>query len=377
MNRIKSKSALIRDVERLRSNRLITRTSPWAILLLVTVFQQSSAQSLSPVYSAALQGDMTRALQVLDSLDANHFSHKDSVMAECLRTTFAAPPQAEDLPPLSRDLLTAYRTYWQTAMLHRATIKEAEAQLLVSLDTILARQGNRTTFSSLDSASEAAKGAIAREGLFALTGVTSPFYELMLWKRQTPTTYHVQLPQRAIDVNVVFLDSFISLGWAGYATCGRAHSGGWATKDSLFAVESAYDTTSETFRVSYLAHEAQHFSDYGEFPKLEQPELEYRAKLTELAKSQASTLDLIQSFAENSGQDRAVPHSLAGYWVVKDLSRMIADSTMAEKTPNADWSKVPPELIREEAGRLLRNNGEALHRAGADTISQFLGVDLH
>jgi hypothetical protein len=120
----------------------------------------------------------------------------------------------------------------------------------------------------------------------------------MLWKIQSPRTYHINLPEREVDVHVVFMDSFVSLGWAGYATCGRSHTGGWATKDSLYAVVSAYDTTSEQFRVSYLAHEGKHFSDYSEFPQLEQPELEYRAKLTELAASDQSTHALIKAFAE-------------------------------------------------------------------------------
>lgn len=356
--------------------RLATRISYWATMLLVLIARQSSAQGLSPVFGAALQGDMASALNILDSLDAGRFSNKDSVTAQCIRTTFTTPPQDEDLPPISRAVLSAYRSYWQVVMLRRTPTKEAEAQLLASLKTILANQGNPdTTFTSLDFASEAARVAITREGLFALAGVTSPYYELMLWKKQSPKTYHVQLPERAIDAHVVFLDSFISLGWAGYATCGLAHSGGWATKDSLFAVLSAYDTTSEDFRVSYLAHEAQHFSDYGQFPQLEQPELEYRAKLTELAESEESTLGLIQTFAEYSGQDRAVPHHLANFWVVKDLSRNIFDSS-TPVSDTANWSTVPPRRLRHESERLLRQNSDALHRAGATTVNQFLGTDL-
>src|SRR4029077_9164441 len=66
------------------------------------------------------------------------------------------------------------------------------------------------------------------------------------------------------------------------------HTDGWATAMTLYAVRSAYDIESESFRVSYLAHEAQHFADYGRFPKLARPEREYRAKLTELAEAQAT-----------------------------------------------------------------------------------------
>jgi hypothetical protein len=350
------------------------------VLAALLLAPAARAGSLDKVYDAALGGDMTQAFAILDSLDASRWSAKDSTSADCLRRTFASPPRDEELPPVSRRVLTAYRRYWQTAMLRRASAKEAEAGLLADLNSILgasapgagaASDSGTVPGGDLDAASERARAAIAREGLFALTGVTSPYYELMLWKTQTPVRYHVKLPERSIDVHVVFLDDFVSLGWAGYATCGRAHSGGWATQDSLYALKSAYDVGAESFRVSYLAHEGRHFSDYKEFPKLEQPELEYRAKLTEIAVSDTTTHDLAVGFARRTGTDRSVPHSFADYCVARDLSHEVFQSATLV-ADEARWRALPAPRLRDAAKRLLEKSSQLLRKKGAASTERYL-----
>jgi hypothetical protein len=326
------------------------------------------ARTFGDVYNAALGGNMAEALGILDSLDASKWSAKDSTAAACLRQTFTAPPAPENLPPASQAILTAYREYWQSAMLRRQPVEAAQQQLVESLNTILA---GLPPSRDLDAASETAKSAIGTEGLFALTGVTRPYYELMIWRKQEPRSYRVKLPERTIDVHVVFLDDFASLGWAGYATCGRAHSGGWATQDSLYALRSSYDLESENFRVSYLAHEGRHFSDYKEFPKLEQPELEYRGKLTEIAVSKETTYDLAVGFALRNGRDRAVPHHFANYCVARDLGRAVfgANDLVADE---ARWKAVPAEKLRSAAARLLKENSAMLKKRGAASVTRFL-----
>ena len=377
----------IRHEDRAVKRGAMSTRGAMIVLALLLLPPAARAATFADVYDAALGGDMTKAFSILDSLDASRWSAKDSTAADCLRRTFASPPQDEDLPPVSKRVLTAYRRYWQTAMLQKAPVKEAEAGLLADLNAILgaARPPDAGTGAGagagadsasngdLDAASERAKDAIAREGLFALTGVTSPYYELMLWKSQTPVSYHVRLPERSIDVHVVFLDDFVSLGWAGYATCGRAHSGGWATQDSLYALKSAYDVGSESFRVSYLAHEGRHFSDYKEFPKLEQPELEYRAKLTEIAVSDTSTYDLAILFARRTGTDRDVPHAFADYCVAKGLSRDLFKSD-AIVTDEARWRALPAGRIRAAAARMLEENSASIRRTGAATTTRFLAL---
>ena len=330
------------------------------------------AADMSHVCDAALGGDMVEALSILDSIDRTKMSPSDSAVADCIRRTFGAPPKPEQLPPRSRDILNAYRNYWQAVMLRRMGAQDAEAHLLRDLDAIRSGGAVDTTHApDLSVASEWAKKAIESEGLYALTGVTSPYWELMIWKTQAPETYHVKLPERTIDVRVVFMDDFVSFGWAGYATCGRSHTGGWATSDALYALKSSYDIDSEDFRVSYLAHEGRHFSDYKQFPRLEQPELEYRAKLTEIALSSETTLKLITSFAQRSGHDRAVPHSFANYCLARDLSRAALGSEEGAEDPSK-WNSVPADRIRREALKLLKENDEKLRRLGAKDVERFL-----
>lgn len=169
------------------------------------------------------------------------------------------------------------------------------------------------------------------------------------------------------------LDGFVSFGWAGYATCNRYHTAGWATDTALFAVKSAYgNLASEDFKVSYLAHESRHFSDKRRFPKLEAPELEYRAKLTELALARQTLYDLVTTFARRGGSDRADPHGFANRRVTKDLSREIFHVDVPVDDA-ARWRTVPAQDIRNAARRLLARNDALLKQKGADRVERALG----
>ena len=334
-------------------------------------------ERLGPVYNAALSGDGVEAIAALSNIDATTLDSKEATRAACIREALLTPPQQATLPPISNGILLAYRTYWQESMMRRTTREAAEAQLKDRLDAILIAgnlaAGNLATApsESLDIASERAKQAVERDGLFALTGVTSPYYELAIWKVQSDKTYTVKLHDRRVKARVVFLDDFVSFGWAGFATCDRYHTAGWATRTALFAVRSAYDLDSEDFRVSYLAHEARHFSDYGRFPKLEQPELEYRAKLTELTLGKESTHNLIVTFARMTGRDRSSPHQLANYWVAKDLSKVIFKSATPIDDPTR-WKAVPAADIRRAARQLLAANDANLASQRAKNVARFL-----
>jgi hypothetical protein len=330
------------------------------------------AENLSEVYDAALEGDMVKAFAILDSIDAKSLDDKDRAAAACLRRTFGSPPPLEHVPAACSRILRSYQQYWQQAMLRRVPVKDAERVLLDSLQAVLdLRPEGRRGPCDLDCASESVKTAIRREGLFALTGVTSPYYELMLWKSRSVVPYHIALTERSVTVPVVFLDDFVSLGWAAYATCGRSSTGGWTAGDSLYVVQSSYDTTSEAFRVSYLAHEGRHFADHEAYPKLGQPELEYRAKLTEIALSETTTHDLIVAFSRRTGTDRSVPHHFANYWVSHELAQRIWPSLKGPPA-EAEWTKVPARRLRQESRRLLAHNDARLRHQGASTTQRFL-----
>jgi hypothetical protein len=196
--------------------------------------------------------------------------------------------------------------------------------------------------------------------MHALFGVTAPLREFMLWRAQYEQTYDVDLPEGRQAVHVVMLDGFVSLGWLGYASCDYWHSGGWATPEKLFAVRSAYDLQSESFRISYLAHEGQHFSDYRRFPEFKQPDLEYRAKLVEIAQARSTLFDLLAAFSENGSDDREQPHTWANRQVVTQLAAELLGGT----TPTANaWREISATQLNAAARRLLEQDSRRRERA--------------
>jgi hypothetical protein len=304
------------------------------------------------VLNALLQGDAREASRQFESFPAP-LTAKEKETAQCIHDRFSMAMPAADLPPATRAILAAYQEYWRAAMLRSYPVPMLEANLLDMLSTIPAMAGAKDR-GNIEAVSDYVVTAIEAEGLHALTGKTEPFYELMIWKSQETKVYDVALPEGTVHVKVVFLDKFASLGWAGFATCDIAHTGGWAKPDALFAVRSAYDLESETFRVSYLAHEGQHFADYVRFPSLEQPELEYRAKLTEIAASSETTAELLARFAGLGGDNRTVPHAFANRWVTRALQG------------------VPLERVRDAARGKLAESTATLNRLGASTTKRFL-----
>src|SRR5262249_24095255 len=58
-------------------------------------------------------------------------------------------------------------------------------------------------------------------GFHAVLGVTAPFHELMLWRKQTVQDRQVHLPEGPYSVRVTLLDDFALRGWGFCATCGR------------------------------------------------------------------------------------------------------------------------------------------------------------
>ncbi len=169
----------------------------------------------------------------------------------------------------------------------------------------------------------------------------TPFRSLLVWRSQKIEKFQVPLIHKTQVVKVVLLDKFIEFGWLHFATFGKYYVGGWAKKDALYCVLPAYKKSlnGESFRVSYLTHEAQHFSDYKRFPKLSQTDLEYRAKLAELVAAKKTTR-LLMKFRSEAKNDPKFPHSHAAWRVINDL--------------NTKGS------IQDEASRILREHSHAL-----------------
>jgi len=170
-------------------------------------------------------------------------------------------------------------------------------------------------------------------------------------------------------LTVMLLDDFKSLGWGAYATCERAATGGWATDEALFAVVPRYQSLdAEEFRVTFLGHEGQHFADKARFKDLKDWELEYRAKLTELAQADATRAKVLGKFSTDQGDDPASPHSYANRRVLADMVRKLhlASARDLAAADTAQLQAAAVELLREDSQRRMA----ALDGAEATTATK-------
>lgn len=341
---------------------------------LVRANADAPVNPLREVYRNAVQGDMQSALPELRKLEAVQLSAKDAAMVRCMLQRFDTSTRSDGVVDLSMGparLLEAYRDYWYPLLLHRVPSETADAALLTRINDVLASNASGLSpDKDFEATDEAVKSYFEKSGLHALTGFTAPFHELMIWREEEEVHYPVVLPEEKVDVTVVFLKNFASGGWLRYATCERVGAGGWATREKLYAVNDSYDRSTESFRVSYLAHEGQHFADYKKYPKLEQAELEYRAKLTELASSRQTTRELLRNFRGDATRGRDTPHAHAEYWVISGLQTRLFPK-IARPDASA-WSSVNVDDVRHAAQWLLHDSTQKLRKMGPLTTTQFL-----
>ncbi len=313
----------------------------------------------------AVQGNVRAALPHLRQVSPEALKAGDREALECVLARFDA--KAPALAPSGLDewtakVLDAYRRYWTREML--ATEARAagagERELAESLAPLVSDGTREGAPPEMDALEPLLEEKLEARNYHALFGVTTPLREFMLWRTQTDETYAVSLPGGRENVHVVMLDGFVSLGWVGFATCGYYHSGGWTKPDRLYCVRSSYDLESETFRVSYLAHEGQHFADNARFPGLEQPELEYRAKLVEIVNADTSLRGLLREFGGNVSDSREQPHAFANRRLMTDLAGKLTKGRTSE---GSWWEEVPSATIRAAAGRLFEEDTGRLQAA--------------
>lgn len=319
-------------------------------------------------YGLILQGDLQAGLAVLDPIPPGALTPADRASRQAILDRFqTGPAWGPDLPAgFPRAVVASYVDYWTQSLLKRADRATAEAGLLARLRACLRQHGKPVEgVRTLEDVTEALGPLLEAEGFHSLRGLTAPYHELMLWRKERVATYEVRLPESTQQVRVVFMSDFVLRGWLGFATCGRSYSGGWTTDQALFCLEDAYDLDSEAFQVSYLAHEGQHFADNRRFPKLQQPELEYRAKLVEVIQAKETLPALLDQFSRRGGTRRDAPHAYANRQLALSLSRALFGDDAALKEPGR-WAAKAPADIQAAALRLLRESSAALEAAGAD-----------
>lgn len=318
--------------------------------------RQDTKAEFAAGMNLALNGDMKTALSHFGKIDLQDLNAKEHAAVTRVLANFdvrASRVPRPDLDEWTTKVLEAYQTYWLGVMMGDLTAEAGERQLAHTLARLVGVVGDPIELTALE---PRLNEQLEVRGYFSLHGVTSPLREFMLWRTQLDQTYNVELPDGREAVSVAMLDDFVSLGWMGFATGDYYHTGGWATRERLFCVRKAYDLDSESFRVSYLRHEGQHFADYKRFPNLEGPELEYRAKLVEIAYADTTLRTLLKAFAERGSAKRELPHGYANRRVMSDLARALSVSA-----PEGEWwESTPPELVRNAAMLLFNEDTQRL-----------------
>ena len=317
---------------------------------------ESAQEAMTHATGAALQGDGASAAKMLLGVPALAFAGEDAEWRSCMTGRFGpsatpAVPAIDD--PWMAKLARIYVSYWQRSLTHTAERDEAEQDLKEDLIKLLGRsEGAEPEFDALEKKITA---EAQTHGFHVLLGVTSPLRELMAWKKQTVEQRQVLLPEGPYSVKVTLMDDFVLRGWGYYATCGRRSTGGWTTTEGLFAVVPAYKSLDdETFSVRFLAHETQHFADKHNFEDLESWELEYRAKLTELALAVSSQESTLQLFCENRSQVNDSAHAYADFHVIRDIEERlkVADSDLCGS------ERIRGQSIRDAAKAILVSDSQ-------------------
>lgn len=279
---------------------------------------QSSQQVFSNIFGAVLRAEGGHAINELEKLDMLDLSEESLDLGSCILSRLSNSVVLDDMEKLSfeKQVLLNYKNYWFLAMNNLDKHKSLEQDLLVALSKILNIRSPRT----FEQVEKLLSARLLDRGYYSLQGRTGKLRDLMIWSSQNERAENVYLLDKTVESKVFYLNDFLSFGWSSYFACDRIGTGGWAKKDGLYVVSPKWKSLSdEKFRVSFLAHESQHFSDYNMFPNLKGWELEYRAKLIELILSKKSQSSLMQRFIGNQGNDPNDAHSYAHTRLISDL----------------------------------------------------------
>ena len=343
-----------------------------AILACVGVFGQAQAQhgQMTPVLSAYLEmvfaGDVSGAADLFDSQPGDRGS---LMLVERFERRFKERTDGLDLTriesPLVREIAEWFQSYWVDALMREAPPDVLEGRLKGRLDELLIERGFASALEDEDILFENVEAFIRGEGYFAQSGRTPPLLDLMIWTSNDTVVRDVELTDGKYQVELNYIDDFVSYGWSNFAAFGMASTGGWAKKDGLYCICRYYDPDSERFELSFLKHEARHYADFELYPELQPADLEYRGKLTELAFSEEGTYRLLEQFTNAASRIENAPHPLANWYVVEGLSELLLDGKRPAEA--SSWETISKEQIRQAAKRLLEDHDSKLADLGPAT----------
>lgn len=273
------------------------------------------------------------------------------------------------------DMFKRFKNYWRSVIIEEVNLNMADSLFRNEMNHFLKKHYKPNyTISQINKNNYTLfKDYFKSKNLYGIAmGKTGHLYDLYLWKDEKEVIYDIDLPEGVkVNVPVVFMRNFISNGWSHYTTFGHSFSGGWTTKTKLFCVEEAYGPKDEEgFLISYVSHEGQHFSDNKTFPKLKQPDLEHRAKLTELSLSKKTTFKIINKFLSNAKNDKKYAHAYANYMVIHHLSKSIFKINYEESFKK--WESISIKKINQAAMKILKNHSKELNKIGAKTVKEYI-----
>lgn len=328
-----------------------------------------AAQAVNQAKGDTLRADMPSALAALKAAPLEQFSAKDAAFRGCMlerhdRSSAPAPvePAGGLDDPMVRALLASYQRYWWRSLRDVAARPAAEKQLRAELAGLLGEAPPAEGEDAFDALNERIDAELGKRGLHAQLGRTPPLYDLLLWRGQEQRDYVVDLPGGARQpVRVFLMDDWISRGWIHYGNCGTGGAGGWANAEGVFAVRSNYgDLQGEDYRVSLLGHESQHYADQQRWPDMPSWQLEYRAKLVELAQADQTRDVLLGKFYRSRDDNPDHPHPYSNKRVLADVAVRMGLAA------DADLRTADPGAVRRAAAEVLDEDTRRREAADAD-----------
>jgi len=336
----------------------------------VTLFSTVGTAS-SPIarqyVAKAIQGNLSGAPALFEKVGSNSTS-ADQELADRFRRRFIE--RSEPLRPASGSALVdeiafLYRQYWSQALMQPSDRTRLEIDLAASLALLAnAQVPEGTPQEAGDDVYSVLRRVLQNRGFHALFDTAPPLQDMLIWRRQRRESFTVRLTDQTTTVDVVFMTEFVDQGWKNFATLGLATTSGWVEEGTLFCLSDAYTADSEAFQVSYLKHESRHLRDLERYPGLTAPDLEYRAKLTELAFADKTLRSLLDDFTDRSADNRSSPHALANHRVTTALWSELNGS--APRLGEGSWTVLDVAEVNRAARRLLKRHTQRLSSPRAD-----------
>lgn len=337
-----------------------------SFFITTAVFGQSQPKdtiNYEYLFGTAIKGEASKVLSYLDTLQLsnpkdrnfkikfeNRFKYKKD------RTHSLSIVDTELNP-----LYTLFKHYWRKGLLHPKANNDSIFKNKLIRFFNMENNSNQYSATKItnDNVDQVYKKYIEAKGFYCTGfGKNGKFYDFLVWKTMDPKTYTVELIDTTQNVTVYFMKDFLSLGWMEYARLGERYPGGWATDDALYCVTKGYDLSSEKFNVIYLKHEGQHFSDYKQFPGLESRDLEYRAKLIEMAFCTTELYNRVSYYLNNAKNDPRNAHPHANYRIVQNMSQILFSKDYEPDFKK--WEKIPIATLHRVARELYSENTSAL-----------------